>query len=329
MRRWRLWVGIALSLVCLALALIGIEWNRVAVALQRADWRYLVPAIGALILFLITRSIRWRILLGPEVSLADAFAVTNIGYLISNVFPFRLGDPARAVAIGLRGKVKVSTALSTVVVERVLDMLTVVVLLGVTVPFVGQAGWTREAGIVGGAAAAVGLATLTVLARRPDWGQRLLRWALGHVPRIDRERWSRALSGFLDGVAALGSARTAVKLVLWSAVIWTSSALYYWAVLRAFVERPLWVEASFLTCAVGLSVALPSSPGAIGVFQTVARYALQLPFGMPAETAIAVAFGSHALLYITMCLLGLIGLAHQNLSWKRLRHGMTTAMLEE
>jgi uncharacterized membrane protein YbhN (UPF0104 family) len=61
-------------------------------------------------------------------------------------------------------------------------------------------------------------------------------------------------------------------------------------------------------------MALPSSPGAMGVFHSIARYALQLPFGVPVEEAVVVAFASHAFQYIVMCLLGLLGLIQQNLS---------------
>ena len=329
MRSLHLWIGIAISLVCLALALVGIEWDQVGLALRQADWGHLIVALGALLAFLITRSMRWRVLLGSEISLAEAFAVTNIGYLVSNVLPFRLGDPARAVAIGLTGKVKVSTALSTVVVERVLDMLAVVLLLAITTPFVRQAGWTREAGLFGGAAAVLALIVLVVLAQRPDLGQRSARWILARAPRVDQERWTERVDGVLDGLAALRSARSGVGLLVWSVVTWASSVGFYFAVLQAFIEEPSLVQASFLTSAIGLSVALPSSPGAFGVFQAVARFALQLPFGIPAETAIAVAFGSHAIIYVTMCLLGLLGLAQQNLSLGRLRSNVATMGSEE
>jgi len=361
MRKWRLWIGIAISLVCLALALAGIEWDQVGVALRRADWRYLIPAAASLLAYLLARSVRWRILLGPEVSLAEAFAVTNVGYLVSNVLPFRLGDPARAVAIGLGGKVRTSAALSTVVVERVLDMLMVVLLLALTVPFVGEAGWMREAGMLGGAAALAALAVLVVLAQRPEWGQRVLQWGLARVRgvlpspsvgggvggggrtgracpepatsvvegRSRGERWARTLGGLLDGLAALRSARRTAGLLVWSVVVWVFVVGYYFAMLWAFLDRPSLVEGSFLTCAIGLGMALPAAPGAVGVFHSVARYALQLPFGVLEEEAVLVAFASHAFQYVLVCLLGLVGLAQQNLSFGRLRSDVATTLEEE
>lgn len=323
MHRWRFWIGALVSLVCLALALVGIEWDQASVALHQADWRYLFPAGGSFLAYLLARAIRWRILLGSKVGLAHAFAVTNIGYLISNVLPFRLGDPARAVAIGLKDNAKTSTALSTVVVERVLDMLTVVLLLAVTVPFVATTGWIQRTGILAGITALVALATLATLAQRPDWGYRALQWSLARIPRIDQACWTETFGGLLEGLAALRSARNAIGLAVWSLVAWVFVVGYNFAILRAFFDRPSLAEASFLTCATGLGMALPSSPGAMGVYHSIARYALQLPFGVPEEEAVVVAFALHTFQYVTVCLLGLIGLLQQNLSFGQLRADVT------
>ncbi len=319
MRNWKVAVGVVVSLICLGLALAGIEWIRAREALQRADWRYFLPAGISLLGNLLARSARWRVLLGSRVGLGKAFSVTNIGYLISNVLPFRLGDPARAVAIGLDGSAKISTALSTVLVERVLDMLTVVVLLALTVPFVGDTGWTQEAGLLGAAMGLVAMGLLILLATRPRWGRGWLDRVLMCLPWIDRDRWRESFDGLLEGLAVLRSPGRTVAVIGWSAITWSLTVGYYLATLRAFIERPSLVEASFLTCATALGVALPSSPGAMGVFHSVARYALELPFGLKAETAVAIAFASHALQYVVMCLLGLVGLVHQNLSFAQLR----------
>jgi hypothetical protein len=112
-------------------------------------------------------------------------------------------------------------------------------------------------------------------------------------------------------------------------VAWAFVVGYYWAMLWAFLDRPPLTAGSFLTCAIGLGMALPSSPGAMGVFHSVARYALQLPFGVPVERAVVVAFASHTFQYVAVCLLGLIGLAQRNLSLGRLRSDMATALVKE
>ena len=321
MRKLKVALGVVISLVCLGLAVVGIEWARVGDALERADWRYLVPSGVALLGFLLARSARWCVLLGPGVGLVRAFSLTNVGYLISNILPLRLGDPARAIGMGVGSEVKVSTALSTVVVERVLDMLTVVVLLALTVPFVAEAGWTMKAGLVGGAAGVAAMAVLIVLAVRPGWGRRFLDWLLLHLPWLDRQRWLERFDGLAQGVVALRRPKDVASLIGWSVVTWALTVGHYLGILRAFVEEPTVVEASFLTCATAFGVALPSSPGAVGVFRSVARYALQLPFGFSAETAAVIAFAAHAFQYVVMGGLGAVGLLSQDLSLSQLRAG--------
>lgn len=312
------------SVGALALALSGIDLRRVAETLAHAKYAYLLPATVGIFAYLLARAIRWRILLGPRVSLARCFWVTNIGYLVSNVLPFRLGDPARAVVIGLGGHVSTAAALSTVVVERVLDMVMVVLILAGVLPFVGEAGSAMSAaGILAGAAALVASAVLVLLALRPDWGRAIVRWGLHRLPFLDEARWATVFDGLFEGLAPLRSGRRGLALLAWSVVIWACVVGYYWMFLEAFVGDAPPLAAPFLVCTVGLGMAVPSSPGALGVFQAVARYALTIPFDVPEELAVAAAFGSHAFQYVLMCLLGLAGLAREGLSLGWLRQQAT------
>jgi len=320
-RHWRLWVGLAVSGAALVLALLGVDFARVAETLAQAEYLYLLPAAAGLLGFLFARSVRWRLLLGSKVSLARCFWVTNVGYLVSNILPFRLGDPARAVVIGQGGEVSTAAALSTVVVERVLDMLMVVALLAGVAPFLGEmvreselAVPLRVAALAAGGAALAMSVLLLLLAFWPDGGRRAVRWALGLLPKVDGERWAQSLDGLFAGLAPLRSGRRGLALLAWSVVTWGCSVACYWALLRAFLPRPPALAAPFLVCVTGLGVALPSSPGAVGVFHAVARYGLAVPFGVPDGPAITAAFAIHAFQYVVMCLLGLVGLARESVS---------------
>lgn len=324
-RRWQTIIGLGISVIALVLALVGIDLKGVAAALARANYWYLLPSAVLTVAYLLARAVRWRLLLGPQVSLARAFWVTNIGYLVSNVLPFRLGDPARAVVIGRMGEVSIAAALSTVVVERVLDMLIVVAILGLVAPFVAGAGEAVSAGIVAGVAAVAATAVLMLLAFHPEWGQRAIRWGLGWLERwapegkkgnvrARTERWAQALDGLLDGLAPLRSGRLGLGVLLWSVVAWACVVLFYWTLLQAFLARPPFLAAPFLVCILGLGMAIPSSPSAVGVFHAIARYGLTIPFGVPAEEAVTAAFAIHAFQYILVAVLGLIGLAQESLS---------------
>jgi uncharacterized protein (TIRG00374 family) len=318
-RQWKLWVGLVVSVAALVLALLGMDVRRVMETLAQAKYVYLIPAAAWMLAYLVARAVRWRLLLGPRVGLARCFWVTNVGYLVSNVLPFRLGDPARAVVIGRGGKVSTAAALSTVVVERVLDMLMVVALLAGVTPFVSGVGSAVGAGLVAGGAALAALAVLLFLAFRPDWGRRAVRQVLGWVPRLDGERWAEAFDGLIEGLAPLRSGRRGLALLAWSVVTWACVVAYYWALMRAFLPHPPALAAPFLVCVLGLGMAVPSSPGAVGVFHAVARYGLTVPFGVPTDQAVTVAFAIHTFQYVAVCLLGLVGLARESLSLGWLR----------
>jgi uncharacterized membrane protein YbhN (UPF0104 family) len=97
--------------------------------------------------------------------------------------------------------------------------------------------------------------------------------------------------------------------------------------LQAFRDRVPLAQASLLTCAIGLGMALPSAPGAIGVFHSAAEYALHLSFGIPKEEAFSIAFAAHASQYVFTCLLGMIGLARLGLSFRQLQADATAVAL--
>jgi uncharacterized protein (TIRG00374 family) len=317
--RRQLWIGIGISIVALYLALLGIDLPQVKLALSQAEYVYLIPAALAVLAGVVARSVRWQVLLGPGVSLERTFWVTGIGYLASNVLPFRLGDPIRAVVIGRGNSVSTASALSTVVVERVLDMLTVVTLLAGLVPFIGGAGKTMGAGMIAGAVALLASVVLMVMAFRPDWGRWLVRQTLQWVPGLDLDRWMHMLDGLFEGLAPLRSGRRWVGLLIWSVLTWACVTVSFWSMLRAFLADFQALTAPFLVSVAALGMAVPASPGAVGVFQATIRYGLTEVFEVPADKAIAVAFGIHIVQYVLGCLLGLIGLWRESLSLGWLR----------
>jgi uncharacterized protein (TIRG00374 family) len=225
------------------------------------------------------------------------------------------------VVVGRDEEISIAAALSTVVVERVLDMLTVMALLAGLIPFVGGAGSAVSAGLVAGVAALAASAVLLVLAFRPDWGRWIAQQVLTRVSRLglNSARWMAVLEDLLDGLAPLRSKRRGVALLAWSVATWAGIVAFYWFMMRAFLPKPPALAASFLVCIAALGMAVPASPGAVGVFQAAIRYGLTEVFAMPTDQAITIAFGIHTFQYVLGCLLGLIGLGQESLSLGWLR----------
>ena len=123
MKRWYFWVGIAISVLFLYLALRGLQLPQIWQSIQGAKFSWLLPAVLVYFVDVLFRSLRWQILLRPAVrlDLKKVFPVIAIGYLGNNIFPARAGELLRAIVLKRRYQVSISTSLATIVVERIFD----------------------------------------------------------------------------------------------------------------------------------------------------------------------------------------------------------------
>jgi uncharacterized membrane protein YbhN (UPF0104 family) len=132
-----------------------------------------------------------------------------------------------------------------------------------------------------------------------------------------RTAWRQALLA----VEPLRSLGVVARIVGWSAAIWAAGIGTFWVAIEAVVPGGSLLEASFAMTAVAFGVALPSSPGFIGVFQFIGQQALAAPFPerYTDATALVIAILNHAAFYIPNSLLGFIGLARLGLSLRSVR----------
>jgi uncharacterized protein (TIRG00374 family) len=116
-------VGLAVSGLALWLTLRGKDLGAIWAEMKLADYRYLAPFLLLLTCVHLCRTVRWGILLEPvaKVPFARLNAVAAVGFMALVLLPFRIGEFARPYLVAERPKLRVSAALSSVVVERVVD----------------------------------------------------------------------------------------------------------------------------------------------------------------------------------------------------------------
>ena len=119
-------------------------------------------------------------------------------------------------------------------------------------------------------------------------------------------RWQEVVSGLLP----LTHWQKALAACGWSLGCWVLSIAMYWCVLRSFQADGTFLEATFMVVALSFAVAIPSSPGFIGIFQLAGQQALVLPFGAKYDvaTALAITITAHLTYYLLTTALGLLGL---------------------
>ena len=352
MKKARFWIGILISIIALVFAFRQVDFGQVLTALAAANYWLLAASLVPLLLFLILRAIRWRLLFYPErgLRLVNLFAVINIGYLLSNIFPARLGDVARAYLIGDTEEVSRASAFSTVVAERVLDALCAVGGFFLVLPFADLTDWMVRSGLIVGVAALVAVVLFVVLVRRKEWSLRLVDailralhwpahetmdrfWArlsertrlgfLADLPWADRADLGRMAGSLIDGLAGIATPRMGLPLIFWSVVIWAVIGAYYWIVLLAFEPGQTYIAGVAVSSITALGMTIPSSPGYIGVFEFLTRETMVL-FGMAADVALGYALVAHAFVYVVLSLLGLASMVQQNITYAEIQERIST-----
>ncbi|MCA9898682.1 MAG: flippase-like domain-containing protein [Anaerolineales bacterium] len=277
-------------------------------AIQQAEARYLWGTAVYLLIYLFLRAVRWRFLLGNRITQTKLFHMQNIGQMLTQLLPFRLGDVARAMLVGQQPGLTVPQGVTTMVVERLLDMLLMVLLLPLallqieTLPT-----WLRQTALVSGVATVGLILFLVIVANKRPLAHNMLTWLGSKWSRRRNEKLHQQLDNLLDGLTAFTHWRTALGLLSLSLLIWVPVVLAYNAALQAVHLPASFINATFIMIAGAFAVAAPSSPGQIGVFH-MGVIAAMTALGLPAEAAASLAVLYHAINFLLMVLAGVAGL---------------------
>ena len=305
----QVWIGIAVSVVCLASIFLFINPADILHALATARFGYLALSAIGLVVFMILRAIRWRFMLNNAASWNQVYHIQNIGYMLTQLLPLRLGDVARAVLIGSVPPVTIAQGVSTMVVERVLDLLFFVVLLPFTLSEVETLPASLQSYARGLGLVSLGIiVVLLVAANQRPFIQRITTSIFNFVPLLNTENWVKRVDGLLAGLSSLTRLRDGLTLIFLSIVVWIPILFAYRMALTAVHIQANWIMTGFVVCAAAFSVAAPSSPGQVGVFHAAVTFALVQVLRQPEGASASFAFLYHAMNMVLMICLGLIGL---------------------
>ena len=322
MRQLRIWVGSAISLAFLVLLLWRVDRVELWAALQQVNAWWLLPALATFTLSIAVRVVRWRIILDrvQPVPTSDAAELLLIGAAANNILPARTGEIVRAVLLQRRHGGSMITALGTIVVERIFDGLILALMLATTLAFLGSNAVLRNVALVAGAAFTGVALVLVALALLPVLTRRLIDAVLA-VPPASVGGPLRALANrFLDGLTSLGGPGTWALVATASAATWMLEGASYWLVGIGF-GLPLSPIVYLAVCgAANLTVAVPSTSGAIGPYEFLAREVV-VYFGASAAAGTAYAIGVHAFVLLPVTLVGLLLLWRRDLGLGDLARG--------
>ncbi len=307
MENSRSWlVGLLVSLIALAVAFWGVQPARVLEILAGVNPVYLIPAALMIVLGLFARARSWFVLLGERAPYPKVFWALNEGYLLNNVLPLRLGELGRAYSVSQSSQVTGGAALASVVVERLIDVAVSLAGVALAISAIAAPVWAGRVLQAAGVVLAVLVLGSAVLAVNQ---KNILRL----VDRLPGQGWLKVLKTMDDFARGLGEAARPSRLLrsgFWSLCAWATAWLSLELVMGAFGTSAPPMTLIFVTGVTAFGAALPSSPGAVGVYE-LSTVAALLVFGFSQELAVSLAILAHALSLVTTGGLGAIGLARE------------------
>ncbi|MCA1953633.1 MAG: flippase-like domain-containing protein [Anaerolinea sp.] len=326
LKRWQFWVGVLISVVCLALALRGLHLDEFWQALRAAQYVWLIPGVLVYFVGVWARAWRWHYMLRPlkKIPTRVMFPIVTIGYMGNNIYPARAGELLRAAVLKQREGVPISASLATVIVERIFDG--VVMLAFVFVNLGELAKLTDSAGVlgnlnirdvaIGGTAVFLGALLVFLLAAMfPRVSERLVNWGVDHLlPVRVREKVRGFALRFLTGLESLRSPADVLMIFVTTVVIWLLETAKYWFVMHAFPFEVSFFALMLMNGIVNLTTTLPSAPGYVGTFDAPG-IALLGAYGVPQAVAAGYTLVLHAALWFPITLVGVYFYLRQPLRW--------------
>jgi uncharacterized protein (TIRG00374 family) len=312
---------VVISVATLAYALNGNDLSKIGDELAGGRYLWAIPCGLLIALGLWFRGLRWRFLLNERITPMHSFHITNISYFLNAWLPLRLGEVARAYLVTrLKPPISMFTALSSVVVERLIDLLAVVVLVVLAVQLTDVPSEVQVSAQLIGVASVLGMLVLAFFAARRHVAHAIVRFFLRLLPFLERLGVRSLADKVLDGIAPLGSVRGVSYSLWWSLWAWTTSIVAGYVLLFAFYDQPNWAAALLMIAAAALAIALPAVPGSVGPFEAAIIVGLQLSGmidpanGLPQERAFAFAVVLHLVNAACYVILGYLGLLQERVS---------------
>jgi glycosyltransferase 2 family protein len=292
-------VVLALAAALLVLFLRNVDLGRVFVDILHARPEWLALSLATAFVNLAIRALRWQFLLEPlgTTAFGNVFRATAVGFAATSLLPARAGEVIRPYFLARHEQMSATGAFATIIVERLLDTITVLILLasyvfgfGRGVAFTNPLGFkaVKWAGASAAAIAVAALVVLFLLAKDPARLGRTIERLARVVPSSLAGLLAKVAEKFAIGLGAMRQPGRLLAALAWSFPLWLSICLGIWSVTVAFrLDIPF--TGSFLLLAMlVLGVAVPT-PGAVGGFHEAFRIGVTSFFGAPNSAAVGAA----------------------------------------
>ena len=315
----KLAVGLAIGAVFFYLAVRGIDLEQTLAAFAQAD--YLLVGLSAVTMMAahLLRAVRWRFLLAPVkmLSTRSLFSALLIGYAANSFVPAHLGEFLRAFVVGKKHGISASAALGSIVVERSVDVLSLITIMALVLIVHPFPEWITTGGAVMLAGALLLGATLIACKRFESQAVAFIRTLIRPLPERIGRRLEALTVNFLGGIVPLKSSSHYAAAAALSIAIWLCYAAVNYICLAAFklvgAYHLAWYVGLVVLVFTTISVVIPSTPGYVGTFHYLCQVALVI-FGVSPSEALSFAVIVHLVGVVPVSVAGLVCAHHEGVA---------------
>jgi len=264
----RLILGLLLSTIFTYLSLRGINFEDVATSFQTAHYIYIIPALFILFFVHYLRSYRWGVILSPieKVDQFSLFSVTCVGFLAIVAIPARIGELARPYLITHKSNVTMTSAMGSVFLERVFDVLTILIMLFMVAFLTPMPSWLMKSGIVFFVITLIFITFMILLGINRSAFFRIVNPVISRLPEKYFHRIEDIIDHFISGFKMVANPGLILYVIFLSLLIWAAGALVIYILFSAFDLQLSLIAAFAVMVVVIAGTTIPTAPGFVGSF---------------------------------------------------------------
>ncbi len=307
----------------LYIAVSKISWTDFWSSIQQTSWTVVLLASVLAVLSVVIRAWRWQILLNPIKKLPYSSVVNfaMIGFMTNNILPAHAGDLVRGILLAKSHKVSAVSALATILVARLFDGLALLTILAALITMIPLPTELQVAGLTASILFISLIGFVLSLAYFAGLRKWLQDW-LVRLPERFRHKAIEKYEAFLLGLESLKDWRNLIPIYAISLLVWMEMGLTVYVVMKGFPlgiisETQIALGALTVTVFLAFAVALPSTPGYVGVTQAMFVLTLGL-FGISEVNALSASVLFNLTQYIPVTLFGFLALVKEGFGFREL-----------
>lgn len=310
-------LGLLLTALALWLSFRNLDWNALSQSFSDVDIFWVFLAVANVLVTVYILGWRWQILLKSkaDISLFDMFRFNIISQYVNIIIPARFGELLKAWLVSRKYSLSGSYVLGTVVIEKIFEMFSVVI-LGVLAPLF----FTFQTQLKGHTLAVGFLVFLVPLVTLVLWKRETVRKWLTRLAKVFPGKLRRRLLIFLDkgmeAFALLKDIKMTLMVVLVTFLVILSQVITNLFLFKAFGLKLFFFEALVLQLVIIVGMSIPSIPGKLGVFEYTVILGLSM-FGVGYNIALSFGLMLHVAAYLPKIILGFVFMSNLNISIKK------------